>query len=192
MHLSLKEQAYLLGISRKALEHFFETGEELAIAAEEVPEDLRVEKASFVTLTKKGQLRGCIGKLLPVQMLYLDVLENTYSAAFSDYRFEALEEVELQDIKIEISVLSIPEVLKYDDPAGLIVYLEQKRPGVIIKQGYHSATFLPQVWNELTDAKSFLEQLCLKAGLEKDAWQIPQLEVKTYTVQSFSEDQEDS
>ncbi len=192
MKLSLQEQAYLLDISRKALEHFFKTGEEISIAAEEASEDLRIEKASFVTLTKKGQLRGCIGKLLPVQMLYLDVIENTYSAAFSDYRFEALQEQELQEIKIEISVLSIPEVLHYDDPSELIVYLEQNRPGVIIEQGYHNATFLPQVWQELGDAKSFLEQLCIKAGLEKDAWQVPQLDVKTYTVQNFSEDQEDS
>ena len=181
-----------MDIYSEALENFFKTGEEISIAAEEASEDLRIEKASFVTLTKKGQLRGCIGKLLPVQMLYLDVIENTYSAAFSDYRFEALQEQELQEIKIEISVLSIPEVLHYDDPSELIVYLEQNRPGVIIEQGYHNATFLPQVWQELGDAKSFLEQLCIKAGLEKDAWQLPQLDVKTYTVQNFSEDQEDN
>lgn len=187
MIIGRNEQQYLLQLARKCLTYFFESGEEYMLAAEEVPEELRVERATFVTLTKFGQLRGCIGRLEASQMLYLDVMEHSYAAAFSDYRFDPLVLEEMKDIRIEISILSEPEVLKYTDASDLIVLLEQQRPGVILSDGLRQATFLPQVWEELSDPKAFLDQLCLKAGLDKNAWEKGHLQISTYTVQNFIE-----
>lgn len=187
MELSDNDKEYLLKLSRRALKHIFDTGEELEVAAEEVRKELRVEAATFVTLTLNGDLRGCIGKLKPVQMLYIDVIENTYSAAFNDYRFRELKEDELDNIKIEISILSEPEVLKYSDSKELIKYFDKNKVGVILADGYNSATFLPQVWEELSKPSEFLEHLCMKAGLNGDAWKERVLDIKTYKVINFKE-----
>lgn len=158
------------------------------LAAEEVSEELTKERATFVTLTKFSKLRGCIGALQATQMLYLDVMEHTYAAAFSDYRFEPLLEDELKDIRLEISILSEPKSLQYQDASDLIVFLEQHRPGIILSDGgLHQATFLPQVWEELSDPKAFLDNLCLKAGLDRNTWEQSHLQISTYTVQNFIE-----
>ena len=187
MIIGRNSQQYLLQLARKCLLYFFETGEEYMLAAEEVPEELKSESATFVTLTKFGQLRGCIGRLEATQMLYLDVIEHSYAAAFSDYRFEPLLMEELQDIRIEISILSVPKKLEYQDASDLIVLLEQQRPGVILSDDLHQATFLPQVWEELSDPKAFLDNLCLKARLERNAWEKGHIQISTYTVQNFME-----
>lgn len=187
MKLTTQKQQLLLEISRKALEHIFKTGKEITIDESKISEELQEKGATFVTLTKKGNLRGCIGKLIPQKELYRDVIENTYAAAFRDYRFPQLKETELNEIKIEISVLGKPKKLEYKDFKELIKKLEKKRPGVIIEKGLHSATFLPQVWDEAKSPENFMSLLCQKAALEKNYWKNNSLEVYTYKVIKFSE-----
>jgi len=141
-------------------------------------------KASFVTLTKNGELKGCIGSLTPSQELWKDVQENALNAAFSDFRFVSVREEDLKDIKIEVSVLTEPKRLTYNDEEDLLKKINSLM-GIILKKGSYQATFLPQVWKELPDKEEFLKQLSLKAGLREDAWK--SAEIFYYHVKSEEE-----
>jgi len=159
----------LTEIVRKTLEAYFESRPfELD---EETKKHFSEKKASFVTLTlnKNGDLRGCIGSLEAKQELWKDIQENALNAAFKDTRFNPLEKKELNNIEIEVSVLSNPERLDFKDSDDLLRKVNNKM-GIILKKGFLSATFLPQVWNQISVKNKFLEQLSLKAGLNKDAW----------------------
>jgi hypothetical protein len=142
---------------------------------------------TFVTLKHKGQLRGCIGNLSATDPLAEGVRRNAINAAFHDPRFAPLTEKELGQIEIEVSVLTESQPLAFNDPEDLLRKLRPNVDGVIIRQGYASATFLPQVWEQLPKKEDFLGHLCLKAGLPRDAWKRGQLEVSTYQVQYFEE-----
>jgi AmmeMemoRadiSam system protein A len=154
-----------------------------------VSEILQRDGASFVTLTKHGQLRGCIGSLEPRRPLVLDVQENAAAAAFNDPRFPPVRLEELDDLRVEISVLSPPQPLSYDGPDDLIAKLRPGVDGVVIERGWNRATFLPQVWEKLPDPNQFLQHLCLKAYLPADAYCHPDLDVYTYGVEKFEEEQ---
>jgi AmmeMemoRadiSam system protein A len=180
-------QKFLLKLARKSLEYIFRTGKEFIPNNSDIPEELNDIKATFVTLTKNERLRGCIGKLKAIQELYKDVIENTYSAAFNDPRFPQLSKEELPQVKIEISVLEEPKKLKYKDSSDLIAKLAKTKPGVILGYGFYSATFLPQVWEELPEAEDFLSHLCQKAKLEPNTWKHEKLEIQTYNVAKFKE-----
>lgn len=141
------------------------------------------KKGAFVTLTINGDLRGCIGMIEPVMPLWKAIYEMAKSAAFSDPRFPALTYEELGEIKIEISVLTIPTLLKAKKPEDYISQIKIGRDGLIIQQDRHKGLLLPQVFPEWkVDALGALEMTCEKAGLERDAW--TQLEkTKIYTFQ---------
>lgn len=149
-----------------------------------LPDELMVNGACFVTLTINGKLRGCIGSLKAHRPLNLDVIENAKAAAFADDRFTPLTAKELSQVKIEISVLSQPINLNYQSPDDLINKLDPKM-GVILSYNNFSATFLPQVWQDLPDKIEFLELLAKKAGLSKDDWQ--KAEYQYYYVDSYKE-----
>jgi AmmeMemoRadiSam system protein B/AmmeMemoRadiSam system protein A len=142
---------------------------------------------TFVTLKQNGRLRGCIGSLSASDPLAEGVRRNAINAAFHDPRFSPLTEKELGQVEIEVSVLTEPQPLPFSDPANLLRKLRPDIDGVIIRQGYASATFLPQVWEQLPQKEDFLGHLCLKAGLPRDAWKRGKLEVSTYQVQYFEE-----
>ncbi|MCX6747108.1 MAG: AmmeMemoRadiSam system protein A [Candidatus Pacearchaeota archaeon] len=172
----------LLSLARKTLE-FHLKGKKLIIP-ESIKEKYSEKKACFVTLTKKNELRGCIGTLYPRQALYQDIVENAINAGFNDFRFPSLRENELLDIRIEISVLSVPERLEFKDNKELLKKID-KNMGIILKKGYNSATFLPQVWEEIPDKIEFLEHLSAKTGLEKNAWK--DAEIYSYRVEKIKE-----
>jgi len=174
----------LLFLARSALESHF-SGKEVEVPGD-VKEKYGGEGACFVTLTKNGGLRGCIGSLEARQALYLDVIDNAVNAGFRDYRFPGLEDEELEDIKIEISVLSSPERLDFDGWRDLLEKIDDKM-GIILKCGGRSSTFLPQVWEQIPDKTVFLEELAVKAGLERDAWKDASCEVEFYRVESVEE-----
>lgn len=142
---------------------------------------------TFVTLKKKGQLRGCIGSLTSSETIAAGVKRNAASAAFGDPRFSPLTREELADIEIEISILTEPQPLDYNDGDDLLVKLRANVDGVILKKGSAGATFLPQVWKQLPRPEDFLSHLCRKAGLPEDAWKTDDLEISTYQVQYFHE-----
>ena len=130
------------------------------------------EQAVFVTLEKfdgkRESLRGCIGSLLPVRSLIDDVIYNAKAAAFNDPRFPPLSLDEFDQIKIEISLLSIPEAVRYNSIDELKQIIKPFKHGVILNLSGRRATFLPQVWKQLPDFDVFFQHLCLKAGLPEN------------------------
>jgi len=144
---------------------------------------------TFVTLKIKGQLRGCIGNLTSTDTVLDGVKRNAINAALHDPRFSPLSKDELAQTEIEVSILSEPQPLAYRDGQDLIEKLRAQVDGVIIRKGHASATFLPQVWEQLPRPEDFLTHLCKKAGLPADAWKNSELEVSTYQVQYFEENQ---
>jgi len=151
-------------------------------------EGLRAHCGTFVTLKISGQLRGCIGNLTSTQSVIDGVKHNAINAAFHDPRFSPLSRTELDRAVIEISILSEPQPLQYQDGRDLVEKLRVNVDGVIIRKGHASATFLPQVWEQLPRPEDFLGHLCMKAGLPSDAWKNSELEVLTYQVQHFEEE----
>jgi len=148
---------------------------------------LQARHGTFVTLHLSGALRGCIGSLVALEPLVDGVRRNAMNAAFQDPRFSPLTVDELNELDIEVSVLTDPAPLEYKDGADLLAKLRPNIDGVIIRQGHAAATFLPQVWDQLPEPADFLAHLCRKAGLPMDAWQQGNLVVSTYQVQYFSE-----
>lgn len=123
----------------------------------------------FVTLHRRGQLRGCIGSLEPVRPLVEDVVHNARAAAFHDPRFPPLTGVEWADTDLDISVLGNREPLQPGDRAQLLAQIRPGRDGLVIEgPGGQRATFLPAVWTQLPDPEDFLQHLKLKAGLPVD------------------------
>lgn len=163
-------------------------GEEQKKLEEQMQEkELQQKRGTFVTLHKYGQLRGCIGTIAPVESIASGIRRNAVNAAFDDPRFQPLQSKEFTDLEIEVSILTDPEPLAYNDGKELLEKLRPGVDGVILRQGLASATFLPQVWDQLPGSEEFLGHLCRKAGLSPDAWQTGRLEVLTYQVQHFSE-----
>lgn len=158
---------FLLDLARRAIESELV---EVKLVVGEIPEEFKTKKACFVTLTIKGKLRGCIGHLVAIQPVYLDVIENARNAAFRDPRFLPLTKKELEEVEIEISILGVPKSYKYENTGQLLEYLQKEKPGVIVEKDGYSATFLPQVWQELKRPEEFLSQLCLKAGMAGGEW----------------------
>lgn len=166
-----------------------ELGQPVAAVAPAILADpaLQARHGTFVTLHSYGELRGCIGCLVGAEALVDGVRRNARNAAFQDPRFSPLTADELNEVDIEVSVLTDPVPLSYKDGADLIARLRPGIDGVIVRQGRASATFLPQVWEQLPEPEDFLSHLCRKACLPMDAWQNGTLAVSTYQVQYFSE-----
>lgn len=174
----------LLKIAAGSIEHALREGEPLKVDLAALPQELREVRATFVTLERHGQLRGCIGTLNPMLPLAEDVAHNAFQAAFRDPRFPPLSDREFRDLDIHISVLSPSEPMSFKDEQDL---LRQIRPGVdglVLEDGWHRGTFLPAVWDDLPDATDFLKHLKLKAGLPPDYWS-KTLKVSRYTAEYF-------
>lgn len=131
---------------------------------------LKEDGASFITLTQDGKLRGCIGSLEAKRPLIEDIIANAKSAAFRDPRFEKLTREELNVTDIEVSVLTKPEFLEYENIEDLKNKIRPNIDGVILKLNSNQATFLPQVWEELPEFESFFGHLLSKAGLPMDSF----------------------
>lgn len=142
--------------------------------------------ATFVTLTQGGELRGCIGTLQAHRSLAADVEHNAIAAAFHDPRFRPLAVDEYALTRIEVSLLSAPVPFAVDDETDLLARLEPGVDGVILSWRARRATFLPQVWDALSEPRDFIEQLKRKAGLPPDFW-ADDLRIERYTVEKFKE-----
>ncbi len=185
--LTDKQGQLLLQLARETLR--YKMGEGSVPARPEDPA-LSVQAATFVTLKKAGQLRGCIGNLEPVGPLWQGIRDNAINAALNDYRFSPLTAEELPTVHLDISILSQARPLSYQDPEELPAKLRPGIDGVILRDGHRSATFLPQVWEQLASPEKFLDHLCLKAGLPRDRWRQKRLDIFIYQVQCFAEEQE--
>lgn len=174
-----EDKRYLLKIAREAISYYLKYEEKYIV--NDVPEHLNKPLGVFVTLLKNGELRGCIGYPYPIVPLAQAVADNAINAAFFDPRFEPLSKDELNKIKIEITVLTLPEEIKYKNPEDLLNKIEIGRDGLIIEYGGYSGLLLPQVpveygWNK----SEYLSHACLKAGLPGDIWKREKIKVKTF------------
>jgi AmmeMemoRadiSam system protein A len=172
----------LLTIARNAIDERFGR----AVCMVTPHPDLAHPAATFVTLTQKGQLRGCIGSLEARRPLAKDVAENAIAAAFHDPRFPPLKDDELKHTRIEVSLLGPSEKMDFVDEADAMAKLRPGIDGVVLTHGRQRATFLPQVWEALPDPKKFLVQLKLKAGLPADFWD-EEITLARYGVQKWKE-----
>jgi len=157
---------HLLALARNAIAARF--GGEAEPAAE-APE-LKAPGATFVTLTRNGRLRGCIGSLEAYRPLAHDVCENARAAAFADPRFPPLDEDELADTVVEVSLLTSPEPMRVADESDALAQMRPGVDGIVLECEGRRATFLPQVWEQLPEPERFLAQLKRKAGLAADYW----------------------
>jgi len=184
--LSLEEGTLLVRTARKAIETYLRNGN--IMERPEVPRKFLEHCGIFVTLTKNGELRGCIGQPIATMPLIDALVDSAISAATRDPRFPELNLHELSEVEIEVSVLTKPEVMKVKhqkDYPGLIVI---GRDGLIIECRGNAGLLLPQVpveWN--WDAEEFLSNACLKAGLPPDSWLDRRVCVQSFSAQVFSE-----
>jgi AmmeMemoRadiSam system protein A len=181
------DRKFLLSLARQSIENCANGVSFPPLELERLSQRLRDQGASFVTLTYRGYLRGCIGALEPYQSLAEDVREHAIAAAFQDYRFPPVQPDEIKDIKIEISYLTQPKPLAYENPTELLSKLKPNVDGVVLRDGMRRATFLPQVWEKIPDPQEFLEELCMKMGCQPDLWRKKKLDVLTYQVEEFHE-----
>ncbi|MBK7094321.1 MAG: AmmeMemoRadiSam system protein A [Saprospiraceae bacterium] len=150
-------------------------------------------RATFVTLSKESgteinELRGCIGSIFPHRKLIDDIIHNAKSAAFHDPRFNPVNKSELEEIIIEISILSEPEKIQFENTGDLKSIIIPYKHGVIIRKSYNRAVFLPDVWKKLPHFDIFFSHLCRKAGLNSNC--IDTLdEIELFEVEKFSEDE---
>ena len=142
--------------------------------------------ATFVTLTREGELRGCIGSLQAFRPLDQDVRENARAAAFRDPRFAPLSERELAATRVEVSLLTPAEPICFTTEEDAVRQLRPGIDGVILESERHRGTFLPQVWESVTDPWQFMSELKRKAGLAEDFWS-KDLKLYRYEVQKWSE-----
>jgi AmmeMemoRadiSam system protein A len=161
-----------------AAHDFFQTLEKT------IPAELLEERATFVTLTIGGQLRGCIGMLGACRPLAEDVAANACAAAFEDPRFPPLTKKEFEKLEIHISVLSSPEELTFSSEGEVLNQIRPGIDGLILQDGYHRGTFLPSVWGELPEKSAFWAHLKLKAGFPANYWS-DTVRVFRYTAEYF-------
>jgi AmmeMemoRadiSam system protein A len=183
--LTDEEGHFLLDLARRTIEDALNLAPEEPARPDLQTAALASHRGVFVTLKMADQLRGCIGSLEADRPLVDNVRANARNAAFHDPRFAPLTVDEWPQVQIELSVLSTPRKLAYPSAEALPEHLTPRVDGVVIRKGYSSATFLPQVWKQLPRPQDFLAHLCLKAGLSASAWRKGDLEVETYQVQSF-------
>jgi AmmeMemoRadiSam system protein A len=179
----------LVGIARRSLELFIRQRQVYVPVLGDLPPELQAPAASFVTLTSRGRLRGCIGSVIGTRPLALDVARNAVAAATSDPRFRPLAVAELDDVGLEVTVLSPLQVLTYADYGDLLAQLRPGVDGVMLTWQGARGLLLPQVWERLTDKDEFLEHVCLKAGIAPGELRRspPAVTVWTFQVQPFHE-----
>jgi AmmeMemoRadiSam system protein A len=140
--------------------------------------------ATFVTLYRGEVLHGCMGSLEAHSRLSEDVACNAVSAALRDPRAVPLDLADVQDLTVEVSVLSPLQRIPCTDKASAIAALRPYEDGVLLRRGRSQGTFLPQVWKSIPDPRQFLAELRMKARLPTDSWE-SDLEVYRYSVEKF-------
>jgi uncharacterized protein (TIGR00296 family) len=185
--LSEEEGKFLVKLARKSIETFIKERRKLEVP-ENTPDTLKEEMGAFVTLNKDGLLRGCIGYPEPIAPLVNAVIDVAISAAVNDPRFSPLTVNELDDLEIEVSVLTKPELIEVNRPEEYMDKIKISDDGLIIEKGPYKGLLLPQVavewgWN----VEEFLYNTCVKAGLTADCWLYPEVKIYKFSSQIFNE-----
>lgn len=169
-NITAGDQQLLLDVAEASLLELVNAGRELELATDDLPAHLCVQRATFVTLRRNGDLRGCMGSLLPRFPLAQDVAHNAYAAAAHDPRFSPLTSAELTGLHMQISLLTLPERMQFSSERELLAQIHPGVDGLTLTLGHHRGTLLPSVWEMCPDKREFLEHLKHKAGLAKDFW----------------------
>lgn len=187
--LTEKQGIILIRLARQVIEEYLEIEPTSPVSEEELSDpDLQEHKPLFITLNKNGQLRGCIGCLVGTESIVEAIKRHSVNAAFFDQRFPPVSNEEIADLEINISLLTDPQPLEYQDGEDLKNKLRPGIDGVIIRDtAMGAATFLPQVWDQLPNPSLFLNHLCGKAGMPEDSWHTRHPEIQTYQVKYFKE-----
>lgn len=178
--LTEKQGLFLLKFARRTIECFIRN--EDTPLPDSYSDEFDEKRGVFVTLEKDGNLRGCIGLPYPDKPL-IDAVRDAACSAARDPRFPPLGEKELDLVTVEVSVLTKPEKIEFK--GDLLEKIEPGKDGLILKKGWNSGLFLPQVWEQLPDKRQFLENLCHKAYLPNGAWK--DAEIYRFRVQAFKE-----
>jgi len=180
--LNDEQRRQLLKLARTSIESVLSGGSP-AITESEFDETLRKPAGAFVTLrTKHGDLRGCIGSIRAVEPLFRAVVSSALSAAFRDPRFLPVRRDEMAKLELEISVMGPIEMVRQTDE------IEVGRDGLIISRGRYAGLLLPQVATEYGwGRQTFLDQTCIKAGLEPGAWRNEQTRIEKFSAEVFGE-----
>jgi AmmeMemoRadiSam system protein A len=177
-----EEKSELLKLARNTIERYLQEGTKESGETENPK--FREKRGVFVTLHKKGDLRGCIGHPLPMMSLYHAVIDNAVASATEDPRFPRVKPDELADIDIEISVLTVPQKVKSSDDVVV------GRDGIIISKGFYRGLLLPQVPVEQDwDLEEYISYGCRKAGLPPDEWRGGGVDIETFQAIVFGEDE---
>jgi AmmeMemoRadiSam system protein B/AmmeMemoRadiSam system protein A len=179
----------LLGMTRKIMQHgLANQGEPLRVNYQgEMPRLMQAQRATFVTITINGQLRGCRGSTIPHRSLIQDVVENAQQAAFGDPRFSKLTQEEHARSHIEVSILSTPRRIPCASEAELAKALRPDIDGLILRDGDRRSLFLPTVWATLPEPLAFIRHLKRKAEMPADHWS-PTMEAYRFTTECFGEE----
>jgi uncharacterized protein len=183
--LSKEHQQQLIELAKLSIQNGLQTGSPLKINLADFPDELIERRASFVTLLKNHQLRGCIGVLEAIRPLAEDIAENAFSAAFRDPRFPPLSVDEFNDLEIHLSLLTPAEPISFANEQDLLSKLKPGIDGLILQEGLRRGTFLPSVWETLTMPEQFLRHLKQKAGLNPDYWS-DSIKVLRYRAEKIS------
>ncbi len=181
------ERKQLISLARQTLTQVVATGKFPKVDEKKFPKTFLENSGCFVTLTKRGQLRGCIGHIIAQEPLYKAVMDNAKSAGLDDHRFPQVTSEELKEIDLEVSVLTAPAPLAFSSPEDLLAKLQPHKDGVVLQVMGRGATYLPQVWAQIPDKVMFLNTLAEKAGCPADAWRQPGAQVFIYHVEAFHE-----
>lgn len=186
--MDLLEGTFAVQLARQAVEEWTLKGQRLAL--KQVPSQFKEKSGAFVTLITypENELRGCIGYIEPQYPLAVAIISAGIHAC-SDPRFERLQAEELERVRLEVSVLTKPELLEVKDPKK---DYEKKivigRDGLIVQRGLFKGVLLPQVaTNHSLDVRDFLMETCLKAGLPPTAWHEPKTRVYRFRSEIFEE-----
>ena len=169
-NLTRQQQKELLRLARKTIARGCRGNLPPEIDRQNQPAAFLQPAACFVTLHKHGNLRGCIGSTEAHRWLVDDVIHNAFASAFRDHRFPPVQELELNDLHIEISILTPNQLIPVNTEAELLENLQPGIDGLLIESSRYRATFLPQVWEQLPEPEQFLTHLKQKAGMPADIW----------------------
>jgi hypothetical protein len=190
MALSIKQGEFLVKLSRSSINYYIENLVPIR-PLRIIPDDLKKPRGAFCTLLSfpEGELRGCIGTIFPERSLLETVIEVSASAT-QDPRFFPVHPTELERLTIELTILSDLEKITVVEPRDYLKQISTGQDGLFIKKGYNSAVFLPQVPIEQAwDVKTYLCELCRKAGLDRDSWIVGTVEIYKFQAQIFAENE---
>lgn len=185
--LTLKEGKVLVKLARKIIEAHF-SGEKIKIPKLEILEE---ERGIFVTLKRfpGNELRGCIGYTEGIMPLNRAIQEISLASAFNDPRFHPVRKDELKNLLVEVSILTLPELIKVNDPRDYPKKIKIPGDGLIVEKDFRKGLLLPQVpvewkWN----VEEFLSHTCMKAGLTPDSWLNSEIKIYKFSAEVFSEE----